>query len=81
MAFSLGGGEEAIRDEVVVQLRQQLGEERRKHEDMKRMFENTIENMEQQNRSIPVAEIQLQATKAVDEIINRGSLGMKDLQD
>jgi hypothetical protein len=36
-----------MRDEVVVQLRAQLQDERKKHRDMKQMFDETMQNMEQ----------------------------------
>ena len=35
-----------LRDEVVLRLRLQLEDERKKHRDMKQMFDDTINNME-----------------------------------
>ena len=40
--------EETMRDEEVLQLRQQLDEERKKHREMKEMFDETLHKMEQQ---------------------------------
>lgn len=40
-------------DESVVYLRQQLDEERKKHKEMKKMFEDTIQTMEEQSKALP----------------------------
>ena len=39
--------EETMRDEAVFQLQSQLDEERKKHREMKDMFDETLHNMEQ----------------------------------
>lgn len=39
---------------------------------MKQMFEDTMLNMEQQNRDLDKRDISQSTSKAVDEILNRG---------
>ena len=48
---------------------------------MKQMFDDTINNMENQNRHVSSEAIEMQATKAVDEILNKGALSQSALQD
>lgn len=44
------------------------------------MFDDTINNMETQNRNVySTKTIEMQATKAVDEILKQGVIGQKSL--
>ena len=42
--------EETMRDEVIIQLRKQLDDERKRHREMKEIFDETMQNMEEQNK-------------------------------
>ena len=48
---------------------------------MKQMFDDTINNMENQNRHVSSEAIEMQATKAVDEILNKGAVSQSALHD
>lgn len=43
---------------------------------MKQMFDETINNMESANRQVSTKEIEMKATKAVDEILGKDSAGI-----
>ena len=73
--------EETIRDEVLTQLRRQLDDERKKNRDMKQIFDETMQNMEAQSRQVPTQAIEMQATKAVDEIISMGAVTQTELKE
>ena len=67
--------EETMRDEVVQQLRKQLEDERKRHREMKEIFDETMQNIEEQNRySIPAQALEMQTNRAIDEIISKGAV-------
>ena len=70
-----------LQDEMVIQMRHQLEVERKKHRDMKQMFDETINNIETQNRHVSSETIEMQATKAVEEILTKGAVNQAALQD
>ena len=53
--------------------RQELEDERKKHREMKQMFDDTINNMESANRQVSTKELEIKATRAVDEIFGKDS--------
>ncbi len=73
---------DTMRDEMVVQLRSQLEDERKKHRDMKQMFDETMQNMELQNRDYgKEGRLTQTASEAVDEIFNKGALSQVAMAD
>ena len=70
-----------MRDEVVSQLRHSLETERKKHREMKQIFDETMQNIEAQNRHVPEEAIEIQASKAVDEILTHGAVTKSALEE
>lgn len=73
--------EETMRDEVVNHLRQSLENERKKHREIKQIFDETMQNIEAQNRHVPTKAIEMQASKAVDEILTHGAVCKSALEE